>query len=132
MLRYLLDTNICIYAIKNRPASVRDRFNQEADRLCISSVTLFELLCGAEKSSLPARNLEVVESFAARLQVLPFDKRAAAHAAQLRALLEKAGTPIDPYDLQIAGHARSESLTVVTNNLREFARVPGLLVENWA
>ena len=131
MLRYLLDTNICIYVIKNRPPAVRDRFNLYGDQLCISSITLTELLFGAEKSSSPPQNLAVVDSFAARLRVLPFDARAAAHAAQLRALLAKAGTPIGPYDTLIAGHARAEGLTVVTNYLREFARVPGLLVENW-
>lgn len=131
MLRYMLDTNICIYAIKNRPAEVRERFNQQADRLCISTATLTELLYGTEKSATPTRNLGVVESFMARLKVLPFDERAASHTAQIRALLEKTGQPIGPYDTMIAGHARSLGLAVVTNNFREFARVPGLLMENW-
>lgn len=131
MLRYLLDTNICIYVIKNRPSNVREQFNRYADQLCISAITLSELLFGAEKSSDPARNLAVVDAFAARLKVLSFDARAAAHAAQLRALLAKSGTPIGPHDTLIAGHARAEGLTVVTNNLKEFERVPGLLLENW-
>lgn len=131
MLRYMLDTNICIYAIKNRPAEVREKFNQQADRLCISTVTLTELLYGAEKSATPAHNLGVVESFVARLKILLFDERAASHTAQMRALLEKTGQPIGSYDTMIAGHARSLGLTVVTNNLREFACVPGLLMENW-
>lgn len=131
MLRYLLDTNICIYAIKHRPPEVAERFNLHAEHLCISSITLMELLYGAEKSSRPNHNLAVIESFAARLVVLPFDDRAAAHAAQIRHSLAKVGTPIGPFDFQIAGHARALGLTVVTNNLREFMRVPGLQVENW-
>lgn len=131
MLRYLLDTNICIYVIKHRPPAVRDRFNQHERHLAISTVTLAELLYGAEKSAQPAHNLQVVESFAARLEVLPFDARAAAHFGQIRAALQRAGTPIGPYDLMIAGHARSQGLTLVTNNSDEFARVPGLLLDNW-
>lgn len=131
MLRYLLDTHICIYAIKHRPPEVRARFNRHERHLAISAVTLAELLYGAEKSAQPAHNLAVVESFAARLEVLPFDARAAAHFGQIRAALQQAGTPIDPYDLMIAGHARSQGLTLVTNNSGEFSRVPGLLVENW-
>jgi tRNA(fMet)-specific endonuclease VapC len=131
MLRYLLDTNICIYVIKHRPPAVRDRFNQHERHLAISTVTLAELLYGAEKSAQAAHNLQVVESFAARLEVLPFDARAAAHFGQIRAALQRAGTPIGPYDLMIAGHARSQGLTLVTNNSDEFARVPGLLLDNW-
>lgn len=131
MLRYLLDTNICIYVIKHRPPGVRERFNRHERHLAISAVTLAELLYGAEKSAQPAHNLGVVESFAARLEVLPFDARAAAHFGQIRAALQQAGTPIGPYDLMIAGHARSQGLALVTNNTGEFRRVPGLLVENW-
>lgn len=132
MLRYMLDTNICIHAIKNRPAAVRDRFNEHSAHLSISAVTLGELLYGAEKSNDASGNLSIVESFAARLVVLPFDEKAAAHFGQTRAALERLGTPIGPYDLMIAGHARSEGLTLVTNNLREFQRVDGLRTENWA
>lgn len=131
MLRYLLDTNICIYVIKNRPEPVRQAFNANAARLCISSVTLAELLYGAEKSAKPAHNLSVVEHFAARLDVLPFDDNAASHFGQIRAGLERAGMPIGAYDMMIAAHARSRGLIVVTNNEREFIRVPGLVVENW-
>lgn len=131
MLRYMLDTNICIYVIKHRPASVKEVFNQHADHLCISSVTLAELLYGAEKSAKPAHNLSVVEAFTARLDVLPFDSKAAVHFGQIRAPLEREGKVIGPYDLMIAGHARSQGLTLVTNNTKEFERVPGLLIENW-
>lgn len=131
MLRYLLDTNICIYVLKNRPPHLREKFAQHAEQLCISSVVLAELIYGAERSARPEENLEIVEGFAARLERLPFDDKAAAHYGELRADLERKGTPIGPYDLMIAGHARSEGLILVTNNVCEFERVPGLRVENW-
>ena len=89
------------------------------------------LIYGAEKSAAPEKNLAVVESFAARLDVLNYDQEAAAHSGQLRAELAKNGKPIGPYDQMIAGHARSQGLILVTNNLREFERVPGLRVEDW-
>ena len=132
MLRYLLDTNICIYVLRHRPQGVRAAFNRHAAHLCTSSVVLGELLYGAEKSAQPEHNLERIESFTARLEVLPFDDRAAAHFGSIRAELERKGEPIGAYDLMIAGHARSAGLRLVTNNEREFNRVPGLLVENWA
>lgn len=128
----MLDTNICIYVFRNRPPGIRSTFNQRGDQLCVSSVSLAELIYGAEKSERFEHNLSVVESFAARLEVLPFDEKAAAHYGQIRASLEQAGTPIGPYDLMIAGHARSEGLILVTNNTREFKRVDGLRIENWA
>ncbi|MFV3305491.1 type II toxin-antitoxin system tRNA(fMet)-specific endonuclease VapC [Pseudomonas sp. NY15181] len=131
MLKYLLDTNICIFTIKNKPQAVRDAFNRHHGQLCISSVTLMELIYGAEKSAAPERNLAVVEGFAARLEVLSYDANAAAHTGQLRAELAKAGTPIGPYGQMIAGHARSLGLILVSNNLREFERVPGLRLEDW-
>jgi len=132
MLRYLLDTNICIYVLRHRPGHVRDAFNRHAAHLATSTVVLGELLYGAEKSAYPERNLEQVEQFMARIEVLPFDDAAASHFGSIRAELERGGTPIGAYDLMIAGHARSAGLRLVTNNEKEFARVPGLLVENWA
>jgi len=90
-----------------------------------------ELIYGAEKSALPEKNLAVVEGFTARLDVLDYDALAAEHTGQLRAELAKAGTPIGPYDQMSAGHARSRGLIVVTNNVREFQRVPGLRIEDW-
>lgn len=131
MLRFMLDTNICIYVIKNRPPALRDRFNRESARLAISMVTLMELYFGAEKSAHPKRNRDVVEAFAARLQVLDYGAKAALHTAEIRATLGAAGTPIGPYDAMIAGHGRSEGLIMVTNNRREFDRVDGLQIENW-
>lgn len=131
MLKFMLDTNICIFTIKNRPQSVREVFTRHHGQMCISTVTLMELIYGAEKSSDPERNLADVEGFAARLEVLKYDEDAAAHTGQLRAELKRVGKPIGPYDGMIAGHARSQGLIMVTNNRREFDRVPGLRVEDW-
>ena|SRR6266700_2598580 len=131
MLRYMLDTNICIYVIKSRPAGLRDRFNSLADQLCISVITLAEIIYGAEKSARPVENLAIVDQFAARLDVLPFGERAATHYGQLRAELERAGHPVGIHDVMIGSHARSEGLTLVSNNLREFQRMEGLRLENW-
>ena len=130
MLAYMLDTDICIYAIKTRPPELAEKFNALAEQLCISSVTLGELHYGAEKSARRAENLHTIEHFAAHLDVLPFGEKAAAHYGQLRAELEKAGTPCGAHDMQIGAHARSEGLILVTNNLREFTRMPGLRAEN--
>lgn len=132
MLTYMLDTNICIYVMKNYPADLQDKFNSLAEQICISSITLGELHYGAEKSARRADNLTAIEHFVARLDVLPFDAKAAAHYGQVRAELERPGTPCGPHDMQIGGHARSEGLIVVTNNIREFNRMPGIRVENWA
>jgi tRNA(fMet)-specific endonuclease VapC len=131
MLRYLLDTNLCIRVLRDRPPQVRERFNLEADGLCISTVVLTELLHGAAKSSRPQHNRTEVERFATRLAVLDFDQGAADHAADIRADLERRGAPIGGYDLLIAGHARSRGLTVITGNLAEFSRVAGLRCEDW-
>ncbi|MDB5429098.1 MAG: PilT protein domain protein [Caulobacter sp.] len=127
----MLDTDLCIRVIRDRPPGVRPRFNAEADGLCVSTITLTELIYGAEKSARTAERRAEVDLFVARLQVLPFDDRAAGHAADIRADLERRGTPIGSYDLLIAGHARSEGLTVVTGNLREFGRVEALRSEDW-
>lgn len=131
MLKYMLDTNIVIYVLKNRPAVVKEKFQLHYGQMCISSVTLSELVYGAEKSAAVERNLRDIEGFAARMEVLPFDVEAATHCGQIRAELAKAGNGIGPYDQMIAGHARARGLILVTNNLREFERVPGIRVENW-
>lgn len=131
MLNYLLDTNIVIYVIKRRPVEVMEVFNQHAGRMAISVITLSELYHGAQKSARVAQNLAVVEEFASLLEVLPYTAKASLHYGAIRSALEKAGRPIGVNDLHIAAQARSEGLTLVTNNLGEFVRVPGLLVENW-
>lgn len=136
MLRYMLDTNLCIRVLRDRPQAIRARFNEEADGLCISTIVLTELLHGAARSARPIENRNEVERFAGRLQVLPFDADAAAHAGDIRATLECEGRqcegrPIGGYDVLIAGHARSRGLVVVTGNLGEFDRVDGLRCEDW-
>ena len=132
MLRYLLDTNIVIYVIKRRPLAALQMFNEQAGHMAISSITLAELLHGAEKSNAPVRSLAVVEDFCSRLEVLPYGPKAAQHYGGIRAALEKRGQPIGVNDLHIAAHARSEGLTLVSNNLREFERVEALQLANWA
>lgn len=131
MLRYLLDTNIVIYVLKRRPIEVLPIFNANAGRMAISAITMAELLHGAEKSGRVSENLSAVEDFCSRLDVLPYGVKAAQHYGAIRAVLEKLGRPIGVNDLHIAGHARSEGLVLVTNNLSEFERVPALEMENW-
>lgn len=131
MLKYLLDTNIVIYVIKRRPLAALEIFNREQGRMAVSAITVAELVHGAEKSQFPARNLAVIEDFFSRLAILPYTPEAAWHYGSIRAALEREGQTIGVNDLHIAGHARSLGLTLVSNNLREFERVPGLLLENW-
>lgn len=131
MLRYLLDTNIVIYVLKRRPVEVLSAFNANARRMAISSITLAELLHGAEKSSRVSENLAAIEDFCSRLEVLTYGPKAAQHYGAIRATLEKSGQSIGVNDLHIAGHARSEGLVLVTNNESEFVRVPALELENW-
>jgi tRNA(fMet)-specific endonuclease VapC len=131
MLRYLLDTNIVIYVLKRRPVEVLSTFNANASRMAISSITLAELMHGAEKSSRVSENLAAVGDFCSRLEVLSYGPKAAQHYGAIRAALEKLGQPIGVNDMHIAAHARSEGLVLVTNNMGEFARVPALEAENW-
>ena len=132
MLRYLLDTNIVIYVIKRRPLAALQLFNENAGHMAISSITLAELLHGAEKSNEPARSRTVVEDFCSRLEVLTYGPKAALHYGSIRASLERRGLPIGVNDLHIAAHARSEGLTLISNNMREFERVEALQLTNWA
>lgn len=131
MIKYLLDTNTVIYTMKNRPQQVRSKFKQHQGRMAISVVTLGELIFGAEHSQQVERNFSDIEAMVARLEVLAFDSRAAYHFGQIPSALYKKGQPIGPYDMMIAGHARACGIVLVTSNLKEFERVPGLLVENW-
>ncbi len=131
MLRFLLDTNLCIRVLRDRPPSLRGRFNQEADALALSTIVLTELLHGAAKSARPEANRREVENFASRVEVLAYDAGAAYHAADIRATLERQGRAIGGYDILIAGHARSRGLIVVTGTRGEFDRVDGLRCENW-
>ena len=131
MLKFMLDTNIVIYVIKRRPIELLNVFNRHAGQMCISSITLAELLHGVEKSSMPDHNLRKVEDFVSRMEVLEYGGKAAAHYGEIRAELERRGLIIGVNDLHIAGHARSDGLALVTNNLREFERVNGLRTINW-
>lgn len=131
-MKYMMDTNICIYAIKNKPESViRKILSQNPEDLCISVVTYAELMHGVEKSQAVEKNRIAMSLFLSAITVLDFDGEAAEAYGQIRAELERKGTPIDPMDLLIAEHARSQGLILVTNNTREFARVTGLRIEDW-
>lgn len=131
-MRVMLDTNICIYIIKRRPQSVLGRFTSFAVRdIGISTITLAELQYGAAKSQQPKQNREALEQFISPLEVAAFDREATAAYGKIRAALEKRGLPIGSMDMLIAAHALSLGVTLVTNNEREFRRVPGLPVENW-
>ncbi len=131
MLRYMLDTDICIYVIKRHPPKLRERFNRFAEQLCISSISLAEMVYGAEKSAQREKNLQAIDNFCARLAVLAFTPTAAANFGQMRADVERLGQPVGSFDMLIGTHARAEGLIVVTNNVREFGRLPGIDVENW-
>lgn len=131
-MRYLLDTNICIYLIKNRPQEVLERFRQHTPQdVAISIITLFELQYGIEKSQYRQQSESALAKFLQPLNIVDLDRSSAIDAASIRAQLEKTGTPIGPYDLFIAGLARSRGMVLVTNNTREFNRIPGLELENW-
>ena len=131
-MEYLLDTNICIYIIKKRPASVLKKFESlSLGDVAISSITLAELYYGIMKSSNPKKNQEALDKFLIPLEILYFDYPATIEYGKIRAGLEKKGTPIGALDTLIASHAKSLNLTLVTNNEKEFERIPDLKIENW-
>lgn len=132
-MTYMLDTNICIYVMKKKPEKVLQQLKEKFHRgVCISAVTLAELEYGMKHSSNPAKNEQALLRFLAPLSILPFASDAASEYGEIRAYLQSKGTPIGPLDMLIAGHARAEGVILVTNNVREFERVPNLTVENWA
>lgn len=131
-MKYLLDTDICIYLIKKRPSAVIDRLRRcQTGDAVVSSITVAELRYGASKSQGPEQNHEALNLFLAPFDLLMFDHRAAQAYGEIRAQVERAGTPTGPLDLLIAAQARSANLTLVTNNTNEFGRVKGLRVEDW-
>lgn len=131
-MHYLLDTNICIYLIKKRPQEAFAQFRQHSPQdVAISTITLFELEYGVQKSQSRQRSQDALARFLLPLNLVDVDRSAAMDAAVIRAELEKKGLPIGPYDLLIAGLARSQSMTLVTNNTKEFERIDGLRLENW-
>ena len=128
-MNYMLDTNICIYAIKNKPAEVLQRLKSNLEKgLCISAITLAELEHGVKKSAYPEKNELALMQFLSILTVLSFDDMAAVEYGKICAYLQKQGTPIGTMDMLIAAHAKAEHMILVTNNTREFERVPGLEV----
>ena len=132
-MRYMLDTNICIYVIKHKPETVFQKLqNTNPEDVCISSVTYAELVHGVEKSIAVEKNRLALSILLANMEILDFDVDAADCYGKIRAGLEKNGTPIGPLDMMIAGHAQSLGYTVVTNNVKEFSRVSALKIENWA
>ena len=132
-MEFMLDTNTCIYIIKRKPPDVIERFCQtEISQIGISSITLSELLYGVSKSSKPEQNQMALTQFVAPLEILPYDDEAAQYYGDLRAHLEKKGTPIGSLDMLIAAHALSIDCTLVTNNEKEFIRTPNLKIDNWA
>jgi len=131
-MRYMLDTNICSYILKSRPLSVKTHFDQVGTRdLCISTVVLAELYYRAARHQQGPSIRKEIDDFVSRLAVILWDETAADHYGQIRAALEKDGTPIGAMDMMIAAHARSQGTTLVSNNTRHFDKVPGLLVANW-
>ena len=131
-MTYMLDTNICIYAMKNKPEQVLQRLRKELNSgVCISSITLAELEYGMKHSSNPIKNEQALLRFLVPLSILPFGTAVASEYGEICAHLQSSGTPIGPLDMLVAAHARSEGITLVTNNVREFERVPDLEVENW-
>ena len=131
-MHYLLDTNICIYLIKKRPLAVLERFSKYSPKdVAISTITLFELQYGIEKSQYRQRSKNALAKFLLPLNLINLDRSSAVEAAIIRAQLEKKGMPIGPYDLLIAGLARSMDMILVTNNTREFERIDALHLENW-
>lgn len=127
----MLDTNIVIYVLKRRPIQVLDIFNQNTNRMAISSITLSELIYGAEKSQNISKNLDAIEDFISHIEVLSYDQKTSQTYGQIKAKLEKNGEIIGENDIHIAAHAISQGLILVTNNLYEFRRVPHLSLENW-
>ena len=131
-MEFMLDTNTCIYIIKRKPSKVIERFKRtEISQIGISCITLSELLYGASKSTKPEQNYVALAQFVAPLEILPYGDEAAQHYGAIRAQLEKKGTPIGSLDMLIAAHALSIACTLVTNNKKEFIRIPSLKIENW-
>ena len=132
-MRYMLDTNICIYAIKHKPQKVFLKLQEvNPEDVCVSSITYAELVHGVEKSAAVEKNRLALSMLFANIEILNFDVDAANCYGKIRADLEKKGTPIGSLDMMIAGHTMSKGYIVVTNNVKEFSRVPNLKIENWA
>lgn len=131
-MKFLLDTNICIYIIKQKPSEVLQKFNTyQVGEIGISAITVAELEFGVQKSQFPTRNQQALTQFLLPLQIVDFDHAAAVICGNIREMLEKRGTPIGSLDTLIAAHALSLPVTLITNNVKEFSRVPSLKLDNW-
>ncbi|MEM8828148.1 MAG: type II toxin-antitoxin system VapC family toxin [Cyanobacteria bacterium P01_G01_bin.19] len=131
-MRFLLDTNICIYIIKQKPPAVLQKFNEfQVGDLGISSITVAELEFGVQKSQFSEKNKQALSQFLLPLEIVDFDDVAAVAYGNIRAFLEKQETPIGSFDILIAAHALSLAATLITNNTKEFSHVPNLKLENW-
>jgi tRNA(fMet)-specific endonuclease VapC len=131
-MKYMLDTNMCIYIIKKHPANVLKKFTVlDVGDVCISSITLAELMYGVHKSHHPQKNKAALEEFTSPLEIVSFDEETASHYGHIRASLEKKGIPIGPLDMMIAAHAQCLGSILVTNNKKEFSRIPHLKIEDW-
>ena len=131
MIRFLLDTDFCIHAIRKRTKSVSKKLIESADKMALSDITLYELYYGAETYAEPQLRINVIENFAAGMRILPFDTEAARHAGNIRGHLKRTGQMIGNSDVLIAGIARSQGLVLLTGNVREFSRIDGLNIESW-
>ena len=131
-VKIMLDTNICIYIINNKPPNVKEKFLQhDIGSIGLSSIVVSELVYGVTKSQARAKNTAALEEFLFDFEIIPFDVDTAYRSGMLKAELEQAGTPIGPYDVQIAAHALLLNAVLVTNNLKEFKKVKDLKLENW-
>lgn len=131
-MKYMLDTNICVYLIKKKPENVLKNLHSHIDDgITISAITLAELMHGVEASAYPEKNLIALNQFLCIVDILPFDDEAATEYGKICATLRRQGTPIGVMDMLIAAHAKAKGLIIVTNNVREFERVKGLRLENW-
>jgi tRNA(fMet)-specific endonuclease VapC len=131
-MKYMLDTNICIYLIKQQPREAIDKFQGIAPgEIAVSTVTVAEMMYGVGKSQYKEKNETALQAFLAPLEIVDIDFAAAQQYGVIRAYLEKTGKPIGAYDLMIAAHALSLGLVLVTNNEQEFQRIPDLIIENW-
>lgn len=131
-MKYMLDTNTCIFAMKQRGEVLRKLLLHDPDEICISSITYAELCCGVEKSQRQEQNRIALLLFLSEITILPYDAKAAEEYGKIRASLELSGTPIGPMDMLIASHAKATGTAIVTNNLKEFRRIPALEVKDWA
>ncbi|UFU02960.1 type II toxin-antitoxin system VapC family toxin [Ruania suaedae] len=128
---YLLDTNVLVALLRGQAERAHPRLRAAEGRIAVSTISEMQLEYGVERSQEPLRNRQAVDELLSLVEILEFDTIAAMHAGRIRAVLASAGAPIGPFDSLLAGHARSLGLVLVTNNTREFTRVPGLEVEDW-